>query len=88
MCPGCKIYLVEGNDNSYQNLGTAVNEAATLGAHVISNSYGGGEGGTSSFEHFYIHNGVAVTASTGDDGYAAPQFPATSPHVTAVGGRI
>jgi subtilase family serine protease len=28
-----------------------------------------------------------VTASSGDSGYAAgPQFPATSPHVTAVGG--
>src|SRR5690242_21228187 len=43
MCPNCTIYLVEANTNSFKNLGTAVDEAATLGAHVISNSYGGGE---------------------------------------------
>ena len=29
--------------------------------------------------------GVAITVSTGDDGYGV-QFPASSPHVTAVGG--
>jgi subtilase family serine protease len=58
-----------------------------MGAHVISNSYGGGESGTSSLESPYIHAGVAVTASTGDNGFAAgPQFPATSAHVIAVGG--
>src|SRR6185437_10238330 len=87
MCSNCQIWLVEANDNSYNNLATAVNTAASLGAHVISNSYGGGEGGTQSFENAYNHAGVAVTASTGDHGYAAgPQFPATSPHVIAVGG--
>jgi len=87
MCSNCQIWLVEANDNSYNNLATAVNTAASLGAHVISNSYGGGEGGTQSFESAYNHAGVAVTASTGDNGYAAgPQFPATSPHVIAVGG--
>src|SRR5690242_8687957 len=43
MCPNCQIWLVEANDNSYNNLATAVNTAASLGAHVISNSYGGGE---------------------------------------------
>ena len=87
MCPNCQIWLVEGNDNSYNNLGTAVNTAASMGAHVISNSYGGSEGGTTGVEHFYVHDGVAVTASTGDHGFAAgPQFPATSAHVIAVGG--
>ncbi|HVU21244.1 MAG TPA: S53 family peptidase [Rhizomicrobium sp.] len=87
MCPKCQVWLVEANDNSYNNLATAVNTAASLGAHVISNSYGGGEGGTNGFESSYNHAGVAVTASTGDNGYAGgPQFPATSPHVIAVGG--
>ena len=87
MCPSCQIWLVEANDNSYNNLATAVNTAASLGAHVISNSYGGGESGTQSFEASYNHNHVAVTASTGDNGFGAgPQFPATSPHVIAVGG--
>lgn len=87
MCPGCKVYLVEANTASYSNLATAVNTAAAQGAHAISNSYGGGESGTSSYESAYNHPGIAVTVSSGDSGYAAgPQFPATSPHVTAVGG--
>ncbi len=87
MCPQCHIWLFEANSNSYSDLATAENTAASLGAHVISNSYGGGESGTTSYESAYNHPGVAITASTGDNGYAAgPQFPATSPHVTAVGG--
>jgi len=87
MCPKCKIILVEANTNSFKNLGAAENTAAAEGAHVISNSYGGGEGGSQPFEVDYDHAGIAVTASTGDSGFAAgPQFPATSPHVTAVGG--
>jgi subtilase family serine protease len=85
MCPGCKIILVEANTNSFKDLAAAVDEAAALGAHVISNSYGGGETGSQAYEPSYNHAGIAVTASTGDDGYGA-QFPATSPHVTAVGG--
>lgn len=85
MCPSCHILLVEATSTSYVNLGTAVNEAAALGAKVISNSYGGGESGTNTYENYYNHAGIAVTVSTGDSGYGA-QFPATSPHVTAVGG--
>jgi subtilase family serine protease len=86
MCPTCRILLVEATTSSYVNLGTAVTYAATTGgAHVVSNSYGGSESGTSTYESYYNHPGVAVTVSTGDSGYGA-QFPATSPHVTAVGG--
>jgi subtilase family serine protease len=87
MCPNCKIWLVEGNTNSFSDLAASVQEAFTLGAHVISNSYGGSEGGTQSAEANYDHSGIAITASTGDKAFAAgPQFPATSPHVIAVGG--
>ena len=85
MCPGCKIILVQANSASYADLAAAVNTAARLGAHVISNSYGGGEAGTSSYESAYNHPGVAVTVSSGDSGYGV-QFPASSQHVTAVGG--
>jgi hypothetical protein len=85
MCPSCKILLVQTNDNFTSNLAAGVNEAVALGAHVVSNSYGGGELGSQSFEWEYNHPGVAITASTGDSGFGA-QFPATSPHVTAVGG--
>jgi len=37
------------------------------------------------YEANYDQPGVAVLASTGDDGYGV-QFPASSPHVVAVGG--
>jgi hypothetical protein len=52
---------------------------------VISNSYGGGESGSTSVEASYNHSGIAVTASSGDNGFGV-EFPASSPHVTAVGG--
>lgn len=85
MCPKCRILLVEATTNSYTDLGTAVNTAATKGAHAISNSYGGGEVGTSGYNSYYNHPGIAITASSGDAGYGV-EFPASSPQVTAVGG--
>ena len=85
MCPTCHILLVEGTSATFSNLATAENTAARLGAHAISNSYGGGESGSSGYESAYNHLGVAITVSSGDSGYGV-QFPASSPHVTAVGG--
>jgi subtilase family serine protease len=85
MCPNCKIILVEANTNSLKHLAAAEDMAASKGAHVISNSYGGREGHSPPYEASYNHPGVAITASTGDSGYGKA-FPATSPHVTAVGG--
>ena len=85
MCPGCTLLLVEADSASFQNLATSVNTAAAMGAHAISNSYGGGESGSSSFEPFYNYAGIAVTVSSGDSGFGV-EFPASSPHVTAVGG--
>jgi subtilase family serine protease len=85
MCPNCKILLVQAHSANLNDLAAAVRTAAAMGAHVISNSYGGGEIGTKAFESAYNQPGIAVTASTGDSGYGV-QFPASSPHVTAVGG--
>jgi subtilase family serine protease len=85
MCPNCKIILVEADTASFGNLAAAVNMAAQLGADAISNSYGGSEGASASYESAYNHPGVAVTVSTGDNGYGV-SFPSTSPHVIAVGG--
>jgi len=85
MCPGCKILLVEASSATFANLAAAENTAAKLGAHVITNSYGGGESGSNAYENAYNHAGVAITVSTGDSGYGV-QFPASSPHVTATGG--
>ncbi len=87
ICPTCKILLVESDDNFTNNLGTAVNQAVTQGAKFVSNSYGGSEGSDEGQDDdaYYHHPGVAVTASSGDDGYGA-SYPAASPYVTSVGG--
>jgi subtilase family serine protease len=87
MCPSCKLLLVEATQATFADLAAAVNEAAALGAHVITNSYGGDEFGTTDYEPAYNHLGTAITASSGDAGYfGGIEFPASSPHVTAVGG--
>lgn len=85
ICPGCNLLLVEGNSATFASLAAAENTAARLGAHVISNSYGGGESGSTSVESAYNHPGIAITVSSGDSGFGV-EFPASSPHVTAVGG--
>jgi subtilase family serine protease len=87
MCPNCKIMLVEANSNSDKNLAAAEDTAVAKGAHVVSNSYSGSERGGQAYSADYDHPGVAITAATGDSGYAGGAgFPATSPYVTAVGG--
>ena len=87
ICPNCHILLVEASTSSMTSLGSAVNEAAKLGATEISNSYGGGESSAdASYDATYFkHPGIAITASSGDSGYGA-QYPAASQYVTAVGG--
>ena len=86
MCPNCKILLVQSDSASFGNLAAAVNYAATYpGVKAISNSYGGGEAGSSAYNSAYSHPGIAITASSGDSGFGA-SFPATSPTVIAVGG--
>ena len=82
-CPDCHILLVEASTASFANLATAVNYAAAHGAVAISNSYGGSD--SSSYASAYYHQGIAVTASSGDNGYGV-QSPASLPGVVAVGG--
>jgi subtilase family serine protease len=83
-CPSCHILLVEANSASFADLGTAVNQAATMGAVAISNSYGGSDFSQSQIPG-YDHPGIAITASTGDNGYGV-ESPASFPTVIAVGG--
>ncbi|MFB7506206.1 S53 family peptidase [Streptomyces broussonetiae] len=87
ICPNCNILLVEAKSATMANLGTAVNEAVTLGAKYVSNSYGGSESSsdTSYDSSYFNHPGVAITVSAGDGGYGA-EYPAASKYVTAVGG--
>lgn len=92
ICPNCNIIVVEAVESatgsvSNADLNTAENTAAALGATEISNSWGGSESPATAHDQAFNHPGIAITASSGDSGYASgPQFPATSPYVTAVGG--
>ena len=86
ICPNCHVLLVEAKSPTVANLGTAVNEAVSLGAKYVSNSYGGSESSSETgSDGYYNHPGVAVTASAGDSGYGV-SYPAASRYVTAVGG--
>jgi hypothetical protein len=86
ICPHCHILLVEAASESIDDLGTAENEAATLGANAISNSYGGPESpDDATYDAYFTHPGIAITAASGDTGYGV-EYPAASPDVTAVGG--
>jgi len=85
-CPKCRLVLVEADSGRFADLGAAVDTAVGLHADVVNNSYGSPEFATErSFDGHYDHPGTALTVSTGDAGYGA-QFPASSGHVTAVGG--
>ncbi|MGJ5750844.1 physarolisin II [Streptomyces puniciscabiei] len=86
-CPNCKILLVEASSSSMTNLGTGVNTAVNLGAKFVSNSYGGSESSSdATYDSAYFnHPGVAITVSSGDNGYGV-EYPAASKYVTAVGG--
>jgi Subtilase family len=100
ICQSCQIVLVEANSPSFANLEAAENTAARLGASEISNSWGGPERGeTPSEDNASAFNqpGIVVTAAAGDDGYldwnakesserGYADYPASSPHVVAVGG--
>ncbi|WP_405950470.1 putative Ig domain-containing protein [Streptomyces prunicolor] len=87
VCPNCNIILVEATSATDANLGTAENEAVTLGAKFVSNSWGGDEASSQTSEDtsYFKHPGVAITVSSGDEAYGA-EYPATSQYVTAVGG--
>jgi hypothetical protein len=87
ICPNCHILLVEANSNSDSDLYTAENEAVSLGAKFVSNSWAGLEDPSevTADQTTFDHPGVVITAATGDDGYG-PLYPAASQYVTAVGG--
>jgi hypothetical protein len=98
VCPNCHILVVEANDNQNANLATAVDTAVSLGAIAVATSYGGPEwSGETSYDTYYNHPGVAITAATGDCGYNCTgvykgsdfnsvEYPAASQYVVAVGG--
>src|SRR5882724_8563550 len=53
ICPNCHILLVEAKTNSFANLGTAENRAATMGANIISNSWGGSDSADTTYGAYF-----------------------------------
>jgi len=87
ICPNCHILLVQATDQDEADLAAAAGVAPSLGATVVSNSYGGEEGnGISSYAKDYQHAGVAYVASSGDDAWTVPEAPSVYTGVIAVGG--
>jgi len=86
MAPNAKIVLVEGCDNSFDSLNTAITTAITKeGADIVSNSYGAAEfNGENAFDPVYNVN-KPILFSSGDVG-AEVQYPCASPYTTCVGG--
>jgi subtilase family serine protease len=85
ICPNCNILLVEASSNSLTDLGTAENYAASH-AQAVSNSYGASEfSSEKAYDSYYDHPNVAITASSGDNGYGV-EYPAASPYVISAGG--
>ena len=96
----CRILLVEAQSACYPDLEAAENRAVTEGATEISNSWYGREPLTDSAA--YDHPGTVITAAAGDEGFlnwagkegtgcsepgvGLVNYPASSPHVIAVGG--
>jgi Subtilase family len=101
VCRTCKILLVEADDNNDDNLARAVNQAVKQGAKIVSNSYGGPEATDDPqwVQRAYSHHGVAILASSGDDGWydwdnvnfgtpstGMSQVPASYKSVVGIGG--
>jgi hypothetical protein len=86
ICPSCRIILVEANSNLNGDMYAAEDEAARLGANVISDSWAEDEyAGEQHDARYFDHPGIAITAAAGDSGYGAV-VPAAFATVTAVGG--
>lgn len=101
MAPSAKIVFV-GAPNNYQDLDAALNHVVDKHlAQIVTNSYGFPteilpQGYIKPYEDTLIQaavEGIGVYFSSGDNGdetstlgYATPDYPASSPWVTAVGG--
>ncbi len=99
ICQSCHILLVEANTSAFHDLEAAEDTAVVkFGATEVSNSWGGSEPAHES--PAFDHPKTVITAAAGDDGYlnwteaeaaepgyfAGADYPASSPHVVAVGG--
>jgi hypothetical protein len=101
VCQSCHILLVEASSSSYNDLEAAEERAFKLGATEISNSWGGSEPpfDSSAFndpgtvitaaagDDGYLNwTEAAEAAANHEEYYVGADYPASSPHVVAVGG--
>ncbi len=86
-CPKCTVYLVEANGADTNDLETAEAEAVTLGAHIVSNSWGCPGSNSCVSSSYFSKSGVVFLASAGDSGYGT-QAPAALASVVSVGGTV
>src|ERR1022692_4605120 len=89
ICPNCHILLLEATTSIFSDMGVAEDEAVSLGADVVSNSFDGSQFyAEASYDVYFDHPGVPITVASGDSGWGGSgnDYPAASPYVTAVGG--
>ena len=88
-CPNCTIYLIEVNDYNGRSIATAEREAAKLGAHIVSNSFGCVRclGPRNVLEKAFETPGVTHVVSAGDRGYLT-DVPMEFDSVVSVGGTV
>lgn len=85
---GPNIILVHSNSASFSDMSKAIAAALSMGADVISLSWGApefiGEASLDTMFNNTLGNKATFVVSTGDNGYGS--YPAFSPYVVAVGG--
>jgi hypothetical protein len=87
VCPKCTIYLIEANGADQSDLQTAEATAVSLGAHIVSNSWGCFGNNNCVNGSYFDTPGVVYVASSGDSGYGT-QGPAALATVVSVGGTV
>ncbi len=85
-CPNCTIYLVEANSSDSSDLQAAEAEAVTLGAKILSNSWGCYNSNACVDQSYFDTPGIAYLAATGDAGLNETGAPAAFDSVGAIGG--
>ncbi len=89
LCPNCHIIMIEVGLSADGGFDGAQAQAVAMGANQISNSWSGDGTTLPTDSSAYSYPGVAVIASTGDNGYIGNgenAYPASFPGVTAAGG--
>jgi subtilase family serine protease len=86
MADRADILLVESKNSSLLNLLAAIDKCVSLGADVVSMSWGGPEFSSEmNYRNHFSHGSTTFVASSGDSGNGAA-FPAVLPTILSVGG--